>query len=447
MSDPARLGRKLVRRSKSAAKHVLRRSRDLLKLARAQYPSLPQRGVVSYQQVTWPLTSFRPAAQPLLHTMDFLPDRYSFAGTDFLQSPHVAFAKAYLSAGEFDFKQTRYYQLAVQGRLPFPCRGAVEAADQCRHFIKLIHTLREDGYRPAEFGAISLVPCVDGAMMVVNGKHRLAALLALGVEHFDVFLGFGNEVRAQFQTLAENAWPRKSYAKSLALLERLGRSHPQPERVADLIARMRAAKMETWAEIYHPLPFHEMRHLTTQVTTETPYQRLEMILSRAGNLQGRKVLDLGCNLGFYGMALTLRGVEAVGVEIREDYHRFSNELAQLYSLPMRFICAPLSVEVLEQVGPVDVTLCFSMIQWVIDQQGWDYGMDLLGRISRQSGQMFFDVSVNEGKACLTCPPGEELIFVERLLRENTRYSSIACVGKVHPYRTDTRYIFHCCNEA
>jgi len=448
MTDPGRLGRKIVRRSKGAARQVLRHSRDLVKLARATYEYLPDRGVISYQKVGWPLTSFDTTRNNVVHTMDFMPDKVSFAGTDMMQSPHLEFAKAYIAEGDrFQYRNTRYYRLALEGRLPFPCRGQRDAENLCRNFIYLINKLKEDGYTPVENGAITLVPCVDGSHMIINGKHRFAALIALGQTTFDVFIGLANEVRSQFRQVAEAAWPRSSYARSIDLLDRIGRPHADKgEQINALIEHIHNANLENWGDIYHPLPFYEFRNMQTQVDHDTPYQRLQMILAHSGNLEGKNVLDLGCNLGFYSFSLAMRGANLHSVEVREDYGYISKQLVDIYEVPVNFINEPLSPELLEKVGDVDVTLCFSMIQWVIDQMGMEYGLDLLDRISKQSRSLFFDVSVNEGKACLTCPEGEELIFVERLLNDSTTYPNINYIGKVHPYKMDTRYIFHCSHD-
>jgi hypothetical protein len=88
-------------------------------------------------------------------------------------------------------------------------------------------------------------------------------------------------------------------------------------------------------------------------------------------------------------------------------------------------------------------LCFSMLQWVIDQRGMEYGRHLLTTISRYCKAMFFDVSVNSGKACLHCYPGSERQFVEQLLREATSYPHITHLGDVHPYGDDARHVFYC----
>ncbi len=84
-----------------------------------------------------------------------------------------------------------------------------------------------------------------------------------------------------------------------------------------------------------------------------------------------------------------------------------------------------------------------MLQWVIAEKGEVVGREILRAISEKSRNLFFDISVNSGASCLTCEPGEELVFVEDLLREATTYKHIGHIGDVSPYGQDVRHIFWC----
>lgn len=439
---------RVLRKAKRVTSHVVYRSRQLVHLKRARYHGLNNEAGISYQAVGSPLTNVNLLARPIVNSMDFLPDKYSFSGTDFTQGPHVEFARQYILNGNdptWDYTRTPYYQLAVAGRLPFPVMGECQARMRCQKFIWMIEQIRRHGYQPKTFGAIVLVPTTDGKWMVINGKHRLAALLALGEKHADVFIGLDNEVRAQFKRVASSVWPRRFYSQSFEAMESLGKlNREKAGEIQELIEQIKKAKLETWANIYHPLPFYEFGNLTTQVAPEVPYQRLQMILDAAdGDVTDKRVLDLGCNLGFYSLSLAHRGARVTGVELRTDYHDISRSIVDLYGMNVHFRNESLTPELIDEVGDVDITLCFSMIQWVINQQGMDYGKQVLRQISRRSKLLMFDVSVNHGAACLVCPHGQELVYVHDFLADATDYSDIRCVGQVHPYNVDTRYVFAC----
>ncbi|MAX23830.1 MAG: hypothetical protein CMJ19_04925 [Phycisphaeraceae bacterium] len=449
MANPlSNLPQRLLGKTKAIVKLMIRRARQLIQNSRGRYHGLSNEDVISYQAVTSPLTQINLHGRQIVNSMDFLPDKYSLSGSDFMQGPHVDFAKQYVQRGDdpsWDYTQTTYYQLALQGRLPFPIIGECQARMRCQKFIWMIEQLRRHGYQPKTFGAIVVVPTTEGNWMVINGKHRMAAMIALGHTNIDVFIGFDNEVRAQFKQLAESVWPRSTYSRSFEAMESLGKvNREKAGEIQELIQQIKQAKLETWANIYHPLPFYEFGNLTTQVSPDTSYKRLQMILDAAdGDVVDKRVLDLGCNLGFYSFSLANRGAKVTSVELRSDYHDISKRIVELYDMNVRFRNDSLTPELVNEVGDVDITLCFSMIQWVIDQQGMDYGKQILKTISERSRLLLFDVSVNHGAACLLCPGGQELVYVYDFLADATTYTDIQCIGQVHPYGNDTRYVFAC----
>jgi len=384
-------------------------------------------------------------ASNVICTFDFKPDGRSFAGMPLRQTPHFEFVQQYLAQDRFDFRQTRYYRLASRGLLPFPVRGRLGAERRAREFIYLINNIRSQGYLPDEYGPITMIHCDDGRDMVVNGKHRLAILLGLQVKEFPVCWCFENEIRAMYAHRLARLWPRRFFRKNLDLFDHMGVRHTGDEKaIACLLTKIRNAKLETWADIYHPIPFREFRGLSTQVRADAAYRRLAMILSEYADLSDKRVLDIGCNIGFYSFSLAKRGALTAGLDIRPEYIDIANEIARIYRVSARFINAPVTDGAIRDLeSRYNITLCFSVLQWIIAQHGLDYGKQVLRTIYETSDALFFDTAVNAGKSCLTCPEGEELAFVHQLLRDSTGYRTIEHVGDVHPYGTDTRYVFYC----
>ena len=172
-----------------------------------------------------------------------------------------------------------------------------------------------------------------------------------------------------------------------------------------------------------------------------------MILSRFTDLRGRRVLDLGCNVGFYSFSLALRGAQVTSMDARREYVVLASDIARLYSLPMDFRQVQVLPEVIDGLeGSYDLALCFSMIQWVMASTDVETGKEVLRAISRKADALFFDVAVNEGKACLKSEPGEEIAYVARLLREATDYRRIDHIGTVYPYDGIGRSVFYCYGE-
>jgi len=422
-----------------------RRTREVLRLLRSRYRPFTTRLDLSLDRLAIPTSGFNTSSNRILHTCDFLPDWLTLSGIPFEDSPHVDFVRRYLNEPGFDYKRTAYYGLAVRGHLPFPAYGAEGAEARCRQFIALTHRIQSEGYQPEVYGAITLAECDDGSTMVINGKHRLAVLMALEVREIPVVLCFANEIKALFRDVQERSRPARFYSKSHSMIERLGRPlSGDQSRIRSLVEKIKSYNLETWADIYHPIPFYEFRNLTTQVTFFTPYQRLAMILRGYQNLRGLRVLDLGCNVGFYSFSLAKRGAQVVGVDIRPEYIEIASCVARVYEVPVTFLNMPITPEFIEEDGKgFDITLCFSMLQWVVEQKGIEYAREILRAISKRSRSLFFDVAVNSGKACLTCEPGRELALVESLLRDSTSFRHIAHVGDVQPYGTYRRHVFFC----
>ena len=428
---------------------VQRRTRDLASIVEGRYRSYTTSIGLSFERLGIPPIKLDTHSRSIIFTCDFLPDRYSLSGTQFRKSPHYDFVCRYLRDPHFDYRETRYYRLLVSGHLPSPYHGIEQAELRCRQFISIIETIRSDGLQSEHFSPITFVECSDGSLMILNGKHRLATYLALGIVELSAIVCFGNEVSALFQDVKERSWPRGFYHRSLQSLEKIGKPKPrQKAAISSLIDRIKESKLETWADVYHPIPFFEFRNLSTQVDNRSPYQRLAMILSVYQDLQGMRILDLGCNVGFYSFSLAKRGANVTGIDSRSQYVDFAAFLARIYEVPATFIKTQIAPEFVRQAKErFDVTLCFSVLQWVISQRGMDFARQVLRSVSLKSRAMFFDVPVNSGKARLTCEPGNERSFVKDFLSGNTSYDYIKHLGDIHPYVADTRHVFFCANTA
>ncbi len=407
--------------------------------------------VLTFRNMGLPLSPFSPDGHELVSSPDFLPDDLSYAGTLVSETPYYEFAREYLQSAAFSYENTRYYELGIRGHLPRPVNGQRAATAQCKRFLHLINKMRREGYRPEAYSPITMTRCTDGRLVVLDGKHRLAILLVLGVPQFPVAFCPENEVRAAFALspvhgyYIEGVSPKAYYRKSFGLLDSLGSPDEyDQEAIRTVIRGIKNAHLETWANVYHPIPFDEFRNLTTQVPPRCCYNRLGMILDRFRDLQGAHVLDIGCNVGFYSFSLARRGAQVEGIDVRPEYIDIAGDVARIYRTPVEFIRGSATGYLLNgSPRAYDLVLCFSTLQWVIDGEGFEAGVRLLGAISEASGALMFDISVNRGKACLTCPPGEEIAFVDELLHQHTGFEHIDYVGDVWPYSSGVRHQFYC----
>jgi len=439
MMDIPQFARKFLRRIRETVRGIYYLYRGEYRIA----PNVSRRALAVYGSM--PTTLFSSHDSALVYGADFLPDRLTFSGALFKEGPHFSFARGYVSDPHFDYRETEYHKLAVAGHLPYPCKGRREAATRCKQYIYLINKVRREGYRPDRYGPIVLVECNDGTTIVADGKHRLAILLALGIVEFPAVLGYDNEVRHLYQGYVGQSLPVRFYRKSLRVVESTGKPSVEKKAAIDtLIEQITRANLETWADIYHPMPFYEFRDLTTQVTDDSSYGRLVMILTHCGDLAKKRVLDLGCNVGFYSFSLAKRGAHVTGIDSRQDYIDIASEVSLLYDVPVEFLCEPVTRDFFKADNRrYDIALCFSMLQWVMDQRGMEYGLGTLRALSDACESLFFDIAVNSGKSSLRSKEGEELAFVYDLLCRGTSYTEIDHIGDVHPYGADTRHVFLC----
>ena len=426
-------------------RNLTRRLKDFSYVARGTYRSIENVTGLDLHQLAIPLTPFSPGPSRIILNWDFFPDWLSASGDSFDQSAHLKFAREYLAKADFDYRKTDYYQLIVKGHLARRCSGRAQAEQTSREFIALIDKIKSERYTPEKYGAISLVNCVDGSVMVLNGKHRLATLIALNVQEFPVVFCFDNEIRAKAQARRDAAWPPRFFQKSSTAVDNIGSpAVGKQKEIAQLLQLLAAKPLTPRGEVYHQIPFYDFRKLRTQIHYSETYRRLSMILSQYSDFRGKRVLDLGCNVGFYSFSMAKRGADVTGVELRKECFDVARTVAGVYELPVHFLNQPVTPDFF--TGPnrdYDVTFCFSMLQWVIAQKGMEEGKKILRAISDNSKALFFDISVNTGKACLTCPPGEELSFVKNFLREGTSYPSIRHVGDVEPHGRVVRHVFYC----
>lgn len=434
--------RSVVRRSRESRRWL----NDISQVVKGTYRPMPVHSQLSLGRLGIPSQIISIRGREIYFTCDYLPDRYSFSETSFWNSPHVDFAIRYYAQPHFGFEETEYYKLAIKGRLPYPVRGVERAVERCERFVQLLDAVRENKRDLSSIPPVTMVECRDGNLMVVDGKHRLAAYIALSIEEFPVVLCFDNELREILRASKERARPNEFYARSNHMLAQIGKPYAQKQdEIAALREYIKASKLESWAEIYHPIPFNDFADLSTQVEPATSYTRLGMILAGYQDFRNLRVLDMGCNVGFYSFSLAKRGATVTGVDARPEYIEIASRVANIYDLPnATFINSPITPELINETGPGwDIALCFSMIQWVADQRGMEYACEVLKAVSKRSKAMFFDVAVNSGAAAFTTVRGGERRFVEELLREETEYTYVACIGDVHPYKRDTRHVFYC----
>jgi len=81
----------------------------------------------------------------------------------------------------------------------------------------------------------------------------------------------------------------------------------------------------TVGQSYNAIPFPEFED--SNVWRKSP-ERAKMVLDSLGDVEGKRILDLGCNVGFFSFLLSQRGAYVTGIEIDEDCVEIARDVAQ-----------------------------------------------------------------------------------------------------------------------
>lgn len=417
-------------------------------------PTLPCPAGMDLRRLRLPAQVRPLAPDALLLPMDMLRDAYSFAGVTLAASPYLDFARRVLAEPDLVHAATDYHRYA--DRLPERSdAGQAWGPDQdCAEFAYLIRCLQQGWCEPGEQEPVVLAELRDGRHMVLSGLRVLAAAIALGRKRWEVQVAPENEVRAGVRQHLARLKPRPLFRRNQALADALGspadRRHPEALRMAREIA---AAPLVGHGHVYQPLPFPEFADLSSQADDLATYQRLGMILDACPDPRGMRYLDLGCNLGFYDFSLARRGAQVTGLDRDERFIATARRAAAIKDVAAEFIAAPLAPALFAAGGVFgdprpawDLVTCFSTLQWVIEEHGEDFAVELLQAIRGRSKALLIDIPVNCGKPRLSAAPGQELCRMADLIHSACGYPHCRHVGTVAPYKVDRRHVFYCCTE-
>lgn len=307
---------------------------------------------------------------------------------------------------------------------------------------------------------VILTPLRDGRWMVLQGRDRVRRALALGRKSLEVRVMPSNEARAGVLDPRHTFFPTWLHRHNLDLLEMVGEPDTELDAgMQDLAREIQADPLVRMADIYQPLPFPEFRDLSTQASDAATYARLGMILEVLPDPVGKRVLDLGCNVGFFLFSLARRGCRVSGLDLEPRFIEVGRRVAVAKGLRADFVTAPLEPGAFGPGGvlhklqdhpaqdpagqPWDLITCFSMLQWVARMSDLDCVRRILAEVSEYGSALLVDIPVNCSGVYLEGSPGREKQYLEELLRDSCGYTHYDYMGQVAPYNVDWRHVFHC----
>jgi GT2 family glycosyltransferase/SAM-dependent methyltransferase len=113
---------------------------------------------------------------------------------------------------------------------------------------------------------------------------------------------------------------------------------------------------------YHELPFDEGNQFRS--CREGSKERLDLLLLNE-DFRGKRILDLGCNVGFFSLNIALYAKEVVGIDHDQIAINKARELAKKYKIKnVDFICDKITPELLDRLGKFDVVLALAILPWI-----------------------------------------------------------------------------------
>jgi len=379
---------------------------------------------MALDKLALPLQSVALTAGDFLFPMDFLPDSVSLAGAPI--------------SGEY---------AKTLGNLNF------------LNDDRLFSILQNQG-QAAVTEPVVVASLKDGRWMVMHGEQVVAAALRLGLDALAVQVIPLNEALAGIDDLQKTFYPRRRYRKNLDLMDHLVVAEKSQDiSMLALAEEFRQNPLVVKAPIYQPIPFSEFKNLETQASNEASYTRLGMILDNLPDPEGKKVLDLGCNVGFFLFSLAFRGCRVSGLDIEPRFVEAGRRIAAAKGIDVEFVAAELQPDAFRPGGalcglddhptndpdgsPWDLITSFSMLQWVEKLHDLEYCQRILKEISRHTKALLVDIPVNCSGVHLKAPVGREISWLEEFLRDSCDFQEYNYVGTVTPYKVDPRHVFHC----
>ena len=220
----------------------------------------------------------------------------------------------------------------------------------------------------------------------------------------------------------------------------------------EIIEDLKQNPIESYGEVYHPIPFKEFSGLKISADVKTANRKLGLILDifgKNGNFENAMLLDIGANAGLYAYEFAKRGTQVDAVEPDKRYFEIGRKISWNYDLPVHWFDKTISLEFLNG-KKYDVCLMLSVFQWVTNgNDKLEYGKLILRRISECTDVLFFELGCNSGKSSINIPPDvHPYLWIKELLQHSTIYDYIHLLGITKPWgKHSTRYLFVCSKKS
>ena len=219
-----------------------------------------------------------------------------------------------------------------------------------------------------------------------------------------------------------------------------------------LAAEIKKNPIEATADIYHPIPFKEFDGLSISSSKKAVLNKWSKIESIAtelfgASMEGRKVLDIGANAGFYTYNFSKKGASVSSFEPHPRYKDLGLKIIEEKNLNIRWENSPVQVDHPYLKDKYDLCLMLSVYQWMAEGgKEIKYAESCLRKISEKSNYLIFELGFNKGKSHLKTDKLNHYRALIEMLEEKTSYKYFKLIGKTKLWRTYSRYLVLCSNN-
>ena len=176
-------------------------------------------------------------------------------------------------------------------------------------------------------------------------------------------------------------------------------------------------------KLYQNYPFPGLEHLPA--LRNNTQERLDFLLKHLGDVQGKRLLDIGCANGALTLGLTEAGANAVGV----DANGFEIQLAQMAAEALGLSDVRFRIrnaaDGWRDYGMYDITLFLSVWKWMVRAHGFEAANEALQEIADHTRLLIFESGIADS--------GIDLIDfkksqVRQLLHDHISFKHIEMVG-------------------
>ena len=188
--------------------------------------------------------------------------------------------------------------------------------------------------------------------------------------------------------------------------------------------------------LYHEIPFDEFENLSSARNSNN--LRLQAMIKNY-DFRGKKVLDIGCNVGYFCFKLAEHGADCYGIDYDGDSIKIAKLLQEYKSVEnVNFFCNSFDENSIENIllkhGPFDVIILQSVIHWLMNSlHSTDRISSLIRKLSNNKQTIFYEPSIGSNAYY------PELLNQHEIKKFLNRcgYSEILRIGRFYTSNTDT----------